>query len=127
LSTIDKSILIIGPNNERLEYCDEDDIELKSFDNWLSARTGCAYSTKWKLNIPKIKCELNMEAVFNNQEFITLISRPSFWEGRMNVHGLMNDQIVSGYAFFECNGTNNKVLKSLDYFFKRMSQIVLNI
>ena len=36
LSTIDKSVLIIGPNNERFEYINEDDIELKSLNNWLS-------------------------------------------------------------------------------------------
>ena len=44
----------------------------------------------------------------------------------MNVYGLMNNQAVNGYAFFECNGNNNKLLKCLDYFFKRVSNIVLN-
>jgi geranylgeranyl pyrophosphate synthase len=125
-SPIDKSLLIIGPNNERFEYYDEDQIELQSLNNWFSARTACVYSTKWKLIIPKIKCELYLEAVFNNQEFITILSRPSFWEGRLNVHGFMNNQLVNGYAFFECHGTNINMFKSLDQFFKRISKIVLN-
>jgi hypothetical protein len=92
----------------------------------VSVRTACAYPTKWKLNIPKIKCELYIEGIFNNQEFLTLLSRPAFWEGRMNVHGLMNDQVVQGHAFFECHGSNITNLKSLDHFFKCISRIVLN-
>lgn len=125
-SLIDKSLLIIGPNNERFEYDANDQIELQPLNNWFSARTGCAYTTKWKIIIPKIQCELILEAVFNNQEFITIISRPSFWEGRLNVHGYMNNELVNGYAFFECHGSNINLFKSLDRFFKRISKIVLN-
>jgi geranylgeranyl pyrophosphate synthase len=119
-------VLIIGPNNERLEYYNEDQIELQPLNKWFSARTGCVYSTRWKIIIPKIQCQLILEAVFDNQEFITILSRPSFWEGRLNVHGQMNDQLVHGSAFFECHGTNINIFKSLDQFFKRISQIVIN-
>jgi geranylgeranyl pyrophosphate synthase/predicted secreted hydrolase len=125
-SLIDKSVLIIGPNNERLEYYEEDQIELQPLNKWFSVRTGCVYSTQWKIIIPKIQCQLILEAAFDNQEFLTILSRPSFWEGRLNVHGQMNDQFVHGYAFFECHGTNINIFKSLDQFFKRISQIVIN-
>jgi predicted secreted hydrolase len=53
-SVLDKSAIIIGPNNERLEYQDEDQIELEPLNKWFSARTGCIYSTKWKMIIPKL-------------------------------------------------------------------------
>ena len=124
-SILEKSVLIIGPNNERLEYDYEDQIDLQPLNKWFSARTGSMYSTQWQIVIPKIQCQLTLEAVLDNQEFITILSRPAFWEGRLNVHGHMYDQPVNGCAFLECHGTNTKMFKSLDHFFKRISQIVL--
>ena len=109
-------MVIVGPNNERFEYYEEDQIELQALNEWFSARTGCIYITKWKIIIPKLQCQLILEAVFDNQEFITSLSRPSFWEGRLNASGSMNEQYVHGYAFFECNGTNIHMFKSLDHF-----------
>lgn len=125
-ASIDQTAVIVGPNNERFEYNHADLIDLEALNEWFSIRTGCLYSTKWKISIPPIQCELLLEAVFDNQEFITFLARPSFWEGRLNVFGMMNNQIVHGHAFFECNRTNVNIFKSLDQFFKRISHIILN-
>ena len=124
-STIDRFVVFIGPNNERTEYNDEHSFELLPLSTWTSVRTACVYPIKWRLSVPAMNCDLILEATLNSQELITILSRPAFWEGRMDVHGRMNDQWVKGHAFFECHGTNIKIIKSLDSFFKRISQIVL--
>ena len=122
---LDESVLIIGPNNERFQYNREDQIDLQPLNKWFSKQTGSVYSTQWQIIIPKIQCQLTLEAVMDNQEFITILSRPAFWEGRLNVHGRMYDQPVCGRAFLECHGMNTKMFKSLDHFFQRISQIVI--
>ena len=122
----DKSAIIIGPDNERWEYHDGDLIDLQPLNQWFSIRTGCVYSTKWKITIPTMQCELVLEAVIDNQELITFIARPSFYEGQFNVSGVFNNQHVQGHAFFECHRTNIKIFNCLDEFFKRISHIVLN-
>ena len=124
-STIDKFAVVVGPKNERTEFNTEGSFELKPLDTWISVRTASRYPTKWQLSIPAMKCELWLEATIYSQEFITILSRPAFWEGRMEVRGRMNGQFVQGQAFFECHGTNINILKSLDRFFKRISRIVL--
>ena len=124
-STIDKFAVVVGPTNERTEFNDERRFELKPLDTWMSVRTACSYPTKWQLSIPEMNCELLLEATISSQEFITILSRPAFWEGRMEVSGRMNGECVKGHAFFECHGTNVKILKPLDLFFKRISRIVL--
>lgn len=123
--SIEKSTVILGPDNERFEYYERDLIDIEPLNQWFSVRTGCMYATKWKIQIPTIQCELYLEAAMDEQEFITFIARPSFYEGRLNVSGSFNNQHVHGHAFFECHRTNVKIFKSLDQFFKRISHIVL--
>ena len=48
-----------------------------------SVRTTHDYPTHWTLKIPDIQLDLDIKASFDNQEFVTLISKPSFYEGRM--------------------------------------------
>lgn len=125
-STIKISGLVIEPNSESMEYNHIDNIELNILKSWTSVRTTCEYATRWKLTIPRLQCELYIEAVFDNQEFLTVLCSPGFWAGRMNVHGQINEEQVKGCAFVRCYGSNRKALKSLDHFFTRISKITLN-
>lgn len=68
---------------------------------WTSARTFIDYPIAWRLEIPELALSLEVKAAFENQEFITIISEPSFWEGRVNVSGVMNGRSVSGLGFVE--------------------------
>jgi geranylgeranyl pyrophosphate synthase len=56
------------------------------------------------LEIPEAQIYLTVEAAFAAQEFITIISKPAFWEGRVNVYGLMNGEEVNGLGFVERTG-----------------------
>jgi geranylgeranyl pyrophosphate synthase/predicted secreted hydrolase len=68
---------------------------------WTSARTFIEYPTSWRLEIPEVGLSLEVKAAFEKQEFITIISEPSFWEGRVNISGVMNGKSVSGLGFVE--------------------------
>ncbi len=70
-------------------------------DSWTSARTFIDYPTNWRLDIPEMGLSLAVKAAFEKQEFITIISEPSFWEGRVNISGVMNGDSVSGLGFVE--------------------------
>jgi hypothetical protein len=50
---------------------------------------------------------------------MTLIAKPSFWEGRMNVTAMVNGKMTSGVGFLERYGFDT--LSSLDDFFKKIS------
>ncbi len=70
-------------------------------ESWVSSRTFMDYPTRWRLDIPEVGLSLMVKAAFEQQEFITIISEPSFWEGRVNVSGRMNGQEVTGPGFVE--------------------------
>jgi geranylgeranyl pyrophosphate synthase/predicted secreted hydrolase len=73
----------------------------KPLESWTSARTFMDYPTRWRLDIPEMRLSLSVEAAFERQEFITIISEPSFWEGRVGVSGSMNDEPVTGLGYVE--------------------------
>jgi hypothetical protein len=56
-------------------------------ESWTSARTFIDYPISWRLEIPEIELSLDVKAAFEKQEFITIISEPSFWEGRVHIYG----------------------------------------
>jgi len=110
------------------------DAMFKSTQSWLSTRTTFDYPSKWVLDVPSADIHLNIDvsplpqtcslsscslcqAAFEDQEFVTLISRPAFWEGRMNVTGTIKGKPVKGLAFLERHGFEN--LASLDRFYKK--------
>jgi predicted secreted hydrolase len=74
---------------------------LEPLESWTSARTFVDYPTGWQLDIPEMRLSLTVNAAFEQQEFITIISEPSFWEGRVNVSGKMNGEAVTGLGFVE--------------------------
>ncbi|MBS1594864.1 MAG: polyprenyl synthetase family protein [Bacteroidetes bacterium] len=92
-------------------------------EEWTSTRTFNTYPTAWKLVAPDFKLDLVIEAAFPNQEFATVISKPAFWEGRMNVRGKMRGKAVAGPAYIERHGfVNSSDLKS---FLKAVSKQTL--
>jgi hypothetical protein len=81
------------------------------------------YPTKWELTVPGADLKLTLEAPFPDQEFITLIARPAFWEGRLEVTGTYKGKKITGVGFIERHGFEG--LDSLDVFFKKISKSVL--
>ncbi|HEX9101158.1 MAG TPA: polyprenyl synthetase family protein, partial [Polyangia bacterium] len=89
---------------------------------WRSTRTFYDYPLAWKLSIPEAKIELSVDAAFADQEFITCISKPAFWEGRCNVRGTVRGQEVGGLGYIERSGF--EPVADLDEFFAAVGEEV---
>ena len=108
-------------NAERIEQ-----FSLQPLEEWTSARTFCAHPIRWQLEIPKLGISAQLEAEFAAQEFVTLISPPSFWEGRVRVRGTRVEpgsgraEELQGLGFLERSGFSN--VDSIDEFFRAVGR-----
>jgi geranylgeranyl pyrophosphate synthase/predicted secreted hydrolase len=97
-------------------------MELKPEQPWRSTRTFYDYPTRWRLTVPEAKIDLSLEASFADQEFITCISKPAFWEGRCDVRGSLKHAEVKGLAYIERSGF--EPVRDLDEFFSAVGEEV---
>lgn len=118
---LDNFAVMVDAAGARHEHND-DAVVLQPLDSWTSVRTTCSYPTRWRLSIPAAGVELTLDAAFREQEIITLISKPAFWEGRLRVEGTVGGRPVKGLAFVERHGFQDK--SSLEVFFKKISKCV---
>jgi len=114
----DQFVVTIGPNSEYKEY---PDMEFTPSNTWTSTRTIQEYPLEWSLKVPSAELELELKAAFADQELVTLIAEPGFWEGRLHIKGTYRGKPVSGLGFLERHGHQN--MSRLDSFFKRVSKI----
>ena len=114
-----KCLVLIDPDGERRT--------LRSFTLdpgriWRSTRTFQEYPVSWQLRAPEFGLDLTIEAVFDDQEFVTVISKPAFWEGRCAASGRLNGRPVIGNAYVERTGFEN--IEDLDDFFTEVGKEV---
>ncbi|GIV34823.1 MAG: hypothetical protein KatS3mg031_2358 [Chitinophagales bacterium] len=117
---VGKWAIVIDPAGNRRAYTD---FNLQPLDLWTSMRTFNDYPVKWLLDIPGAKISLTVTTPFEQQEFMTVISKPAFWEGRVNVEGTFKGRQVKGPGFVERHGFFK--LESMDDFFKVVSRETL--
>jgi geranylgeranyl pyrophosphate synthase/predicted secreted hydrolase len=98
------------------------DLVFEPLQTWQSTQTFFEYPTQWRCRIPSANIDLEVNATFEDQEFITLISKPSFWEGRVEVTGLRNGQRVRGLGFIERSGFTP--FDDLEGFFNAVGRVV---
>lgn len=89
---------------------------------WHSTRTFREYPVSWQLRVPEFDLDLTIEAVFDDQEFLTVISKPAFWEGRCAANGRLAGRPVTGNAYVERTGFDN--IEDLDDFFTEVGKEV---
>jgi geranylgeranyl pyrophosphate synthase/predicted secreted hydrolase len=107
--------VFVDPSGRRTKY---DDMELIGTEMWSSVTTFRTFPTAWNLKIPSADTDLMLVAEFPDQEFITLIAKPSYWEGRCKVSGTFRGEKVTGLAYVERNGFDR--MPSLPSFFKNV-------
>lgn len=92
-----------------------------------SASTGILFSTKWFLKLQseteRSTIELQISATFQKQEFVSMLASPSYWNGIVNVEGVVQSEgeqveSVSGMGFLKCYGKRN--LKETASFFRTL-------
>lgn len=84
-------------------------------DKWSSSRTFFDYPVSWKVEIPDSQISLTLTAEIPDQEFMTVISKAAFWEGRMRVSGTHAGKPVQGLGYVEISG--GQQIDDLDGFF----------
>jgi geranylgeranyl pyrophosphate synthase/predicted secreted hydrolase len=112
-------LIVIDPDGHCSNY---PDMTLEPVRWWRSTRSFLNYPTSWRLHAPKAKIDLTIEASFEDQEFITVVSGNGFWEGRCDVIGTMGGRRVKGLAFFERRGF--EAFSDLDGFFSAVGEEV---
>jgi geranylgeranyl pyrophosphate synthase/predicted secreted hydrolase len=98
------------------------DATLEPLNAWRSTRTFNTYPTKWRLLVPSANVDVVIAAAFDDQELVTLISKPAFWEGRATVAGTIGTRAVEGIGFIERSGYLEA--NDLESFFKAVGKEV---
>lgn len=111
-------LILIDENSNRRQL---NNFNLKTIGlEWTSTKTFQDYPTKWILEAEEVGLKLEGEAVFPEQEFATVISKPAFWEGRIQVTGTLDNKAIAGNGFVERSGFG--ALENLEEFFKVVSR-----
>lgn len=116
---VDNRILVVSPDSVRSEYLD---IELTPLNQWVSLRTAAEWPTSWRLSVPAAQIELQLDAIADDQEFITLIGGPAYWEGRVRISGVFHGEPVTGNGFIE--RTSFESAPTMDTYLKRLGKEV---
>lgn len=114
---MERRAVVVDPTGSRIQPTD---LVITEIERWTSVRTFNTYPVKWRITLESAGIDLVLEAPFADQEFVTLIAKPGFWEGRVNVTGTMAGAAVTGIGFTEHNGF--QTLSELDGFFKAVGK-----
>jgi geranylgeranyl pyrophosphate synthase/predicted secreted hydrolase len=109
----------IGPKGERGHYTDA---TVEPLEIWQSTQTFFEYPTRFRVKVPSAGIDVEVNAAFDDQEFITLISKPSFWEGRIEIKGTRAGKPVTGLGYVERSGF--APFEDLDGFFEQVGKTV---
>jgi geranylgeranyl pyrophosphate synthase/predicted secreted hydrolase len=111
--------IVIDPQGKRSLH---KDITLEAKKNWRSTQTFFEYPVLWRVAIPSAGIEFEVASAFDDQEFITLISKPSFYEGRVNVKGTVHGKSCTGLGMLERSGY--APYEDLEGFFEEVGKVV---
>jgi geranylgeranyl pyrophosphate synthase/predicted secreted hydrolase len=109
----------IAPDGTRSVH---EDVRFEAKRIWRSTQTFFEYPVEWHVSVPSAGIELDVKAVFDDQEFITLISKPSFWEGRIEASGTRDGKPVAGPGIIERSGYAS--YEDLEGFFEEVGKVV---
>lgn len=111
--------ILVGPKGERELH---KGIEFRQTRLWRSVRTFSIYPVAYRVLVPSAGIDLEVKAAFEDQEFITLLSKPSFWEGRVEVSGTVKGRPVKGIGFIERAGF--ATYDDMETFFDEVGKVV---
>ncbi|MBM4345163.1 MAG: polyprenyl synthetase family protein [Deltaproteobacteria bacterium] len=111
--------VLVAPDGSRQAW---HDFTLDGDATWTSTRTFADYPTRWRIAVPDAAIDVVATAAFDDQEFITVISKPAFWEGRVHAQGRIGGEPVEGLGYLEHSGQNT--IADLDGFFSAVGRQV---
>lgn len=93
--------VVIDEQGEQHVY---EDFSFTHSDPWTSPTTLIDYPRQWHLEVPGAGLSLYGRTVMDHQELITMISEPSFYEGRIHLEGTEHGKAISGNGYLERSG-----------------------
>jgi predicted secreted hydrolase len=96
---VDRWAVLVDPDGNPVTVTD---FQLTTAETWTSARTSIAYPVKWRLTIAEQEIELDIHAPLPDQEFITVVDKPAFWKGRIQITGRFGKRTVNGLGYSKC-------------------------
>jgi len=78
-----------------------DDFSLDVLGTWRSPHNGTRYPSLWRLRIPSLKLDLEIQSRLSDQE---LNLRYAYWEGVVDVRGEKAGQLQQGQGYMELTG-----------------------
>jgi predicted secreted hydrolase len=94
-----KGIYIAPDGSTRL--LQRDDFSITSTGKWTSPHSGGVYPSGWKVLVPGVGLELEIEPLLKDQELnLSFI----YWEGAVRVTGSSAGQAVNGVGYVELTG-----------------------
>lgn len=112
------AVVIDAQGNSKLHT----DVEFEAIENWRSTQTFFEYPVRWRVRVPSAQIDIEVTAAFEDSEFITLISKPSFWEGRVHVQGSVAGKRTQGLGILERSGYAS--YEDLEGFFEEVGKVV---
>jgi geranylgeranyl pyrophosphate synthase/predicted secreted hydrolase len=98
---LDNWTIVSDADGGRREYRDA---RLEPLATWRSTRSFVEYPTRFRLDVPLAQLSCEVKAAFDDQEVLTVISDPGFWEGRVGVCGTLAGRPITGKGWVECKG-----------------------
>jgi geranylgeranyl pyrophosphate synthase/predicted secreted hydrolase len=96
-------VILVDPVGERHAYRD---FTFEALDSWTSTRTFNEYPTRYRLEVDEAALSLDIVASQPEQELITVMSPPAFWEGLVMLTGVMSGRPIAGQGFIERSGVS---------------------
>jgi geranylgeranyl pyrophosphate synthase/predicted secreted hydrolase len=115
---IDNWTIVSGPDGTRHEHRDACVVNQRT---WRSTRSFVTYPIGFQLSVPSARLSLDVEATFADQEVLSVISDPGFWEGHVTVQGTLQGRAACGKGWVECKGYR---FDTLDEFFTSVGEEV---
>lgn len=78
-----------------------DDFSLEVLDTWRSPHSDARYPSRWRLRIPSLKLDLEIQSRLSDQE---LNLSYAYWEGVVDVRGEKAGQPLQGQGYMELTG-----------------------
>jgi geranylgeranyl pyrophosphate synthase/predicted secreted hydrolase len=113
----ERRVITVDAQGARTEHVD---FTFEPEASWVSCRTFDEYPTAWHFEVPALALSLDVRAEFEAQEYLTLLSPPAFWEGRVRIWGTKASRPVTGLGFVERTGFSR--VDKLDDFFSAVGR-----
>ena len=94
-------LILIDPEGRRQAF---ETFRFEARGEWTSSYTFNTYPVRWRLVCEEAGLDLLVDPPFEHQEFATMLSRPGFWEGRVDVAGTLGEVEVTGRGLVERRG-----------------------